>query len=257
MDDKRNSFVDSVNVTMHPVTLRDAGGSYAKVMRKTACMGNIADKVLEQEKNLSRETILYAAGLLRNGIIELLKGGAAVEMLELGVLYIKPSKGMETENPTIGDVPPLTLAFSPSSLALAAVQNVTVGADVTSSKEPVVQKMTDLRTNTAGETLSVGGSVLLKGERLRITESSVEGNDTGVCFAPCKDDGTYNADMSDWVRVTPELLTENTPTRLLFTLPADVKAGTYRIIVRTSNGRGTYSAKTVRSGMLQEIVTVA
>ncbi len=48
------------------------------------------DKILEKEHNLSRETLLYAAGLMRNGIIELLKGGKAVDLLEMGVLYIKP-----------------------------------------------------------------------------------------------------------------------------------------------------------------------
>ena len=256
MDDKKNIFTDSVNVTMHAMTLRDMSGSYAKVMRKTARMGNIVDKIMEQEKNLSRETILYAAGLLRNGIVELLKGGAAVEVLELGVLYIKPTRGMETDKPEVDDVPPLTLSFSPSALAVAAVQNVTVGANVTPAKEPVVQEIIDLRTNTAGTTLSAGGSVLLKGKRLRITESSVGESGTGVYFAPCDGSGGYKADMSDWVRVNPSLITENTTTRLLFTLPADLTTGTYRLVIRTSNGRGTYPAKVVRSGMLAEVVTV-
>ena len=69
------------------------------------------DKILEKEHNLSRETLLYAAGLMRNGIIELLKGGKAVDLLEMGVLYIKPKSGMVKNCPSITDIPDMTLSF--------------------------------------------------------------------------------------------------------------------------------------------------
>lgn len=48
---------------------------------------------------------------MRNGIIELLKGGKAVDLLEMGVLYIKPKSGMVKNCPSITDIPDMILSF--------------------------------------------------------------------------------------------------------------------------------------------------
>lgn len=66
-------------------------------------------------------------GLLRNAILELLKSGKAEDLLEMGTLYIKPSSSMDSLNPSINDVPDMTLSFTPSDIALEAVKGVTVG----------------------------------------------------------------------------------------------------------------------------------
>ena len=84
---------------------------YKKVKRNTAYIGNILDKILEKEHNLSREILLYSAGLMRNGIIELLKGGKAVDLLEMGVLYIKPKSRMVKNCLSITDIPDMILSF--------------------------------------------------------------------------------------------------------------------------------------------------
>ena len=66
MDKRINSLTDSVNVTIHASKLAKGSGSYAKVQRNTAYIGNIVERV---SKNAvipgGTETLLYVAGLLR------------------------------------------------------------------------------------------------------------------------------------------------------------------------------------------------
>ena len=84
MNDKANLLTDKVNVTIHKLSLQEKKISYAKVQRNTAYIGNIIDKVLEHNKMVDRETLLYVAGLFRNGILDLLKSGRAVDLFEMG-----------------------------------------------------------------------------------------------------------------------------------------------------------------------------
>ena len=101
MNDKSNLLTDKVNVTIHTLSLSEKDISFAKVQRNTAYIGNIIDKILEHNKVMDRETLLYSAGLFRNGILELLKSGKAVDLLEMGVLYIKPDGSIDSSNPSI------------------------------------------------------------------------------------------------------------------------------------------------------------
>jgi len=129
------------------------------------------DKILEKEHNLSRETLLYAAGLMRNGIIELLKGGKAVDLLEMGILYIKPKSGMVKNCPSITDIPDMILSFSPSDLALEAVKDIVIGENVTNLKNPVIEEIFDVHTNEISDKISAGHSIQLLGSRLKVAGS--------------------------------------------------------------------------------------
>ena len=74
---------------------------------------------------MSRETLLYSAGVLRNAFLDLLREGKEIEVLELGTMYLKPIGSMETLSPDITDVPKMTVGFTPSELLLRAeIQSV-------------------------------------------------------------------------------------------------------------------------------------
>ena len=253
MNDKSNKMTDTVNVTMHSLSQFDKDVSYARVQRNTAYIGNIIDKVREQNRMLDRETLLFTAGLFRNGILELLKTGKAVDVLELGTLYIKPGGSMDTTSPSIGDVPAMGLAFTPSELALESVRAVSVAADVSEPTEPVIKSLYDMHLRAAGTDLSAGRTVRARGKRLKVA-----GNDTvGVFFAPCDEDGSYKNDVASWVQIPASELIDNTASTLLFNVPGGIESGRYRLIVRTAYGSGSRVNKTVRSGVFADIVSVA
>ena len=165
MDDKSNKLSDTVNVTMHTLTVLDKNVSFAKVKRNTAFIGNIVSKILEHNKVLDRETLLYSAGLFRNAILELLKSGKAVDLLEMGVLYIKPNGSIDSETPDIEDIPKMTLSFTPSDIAIEAVKDVTAGADISTTNEPLLSALYNIHTRKSGTELSIGYSARITGKR--------------------------------------------------------------------------------------------
>ena len=254
MDDKVNELSDTVNVTMHTLTFSDKPISYAKVTRNTAFIGNIVSKILEHNKVLDRETLLYSAGLFRNAILELLKTGKAVDLLEMGILYIKPDGSMDSESPDISDVPQMSLAFTPSELALESVKNVTVAADITEINEPEISEIFDMSTRTSGTAVTKGHSVRLKGKRLKIAG---EEEGTGIFLANCDAEGNYDKDISKWNHINTSELIDNTASNLLFNIPNELESGKYRLFVKTAYGSGTRINKTVRSGLFPKVITVA
>ncbi len=254
MNDKTNKLSDTVNVTMHTLTLSDKAVSYAKVKRNTAFIGNIVSKILEHNKVMDRETLLYSAGLFRNAILDLLKSGKAVDLLEMGVLYIKPSSSMDSLNPSINDVPDMTLSFTPSDLALEAVKGVTVGADITATNEPDLESLYNIHTKKEGCELSIGHSARITGKRLKIAGEETE---TGLYLVSCSEDGSYDTDPATWLSVGMENIVDNTNTKILFNIPSTVTSGSYRLILKTAYGSGTRINKTVRTGVYTEKVMLA
>lgn len=239
-----------------PKTKTSKDYSYAKVQRNTVYIGNIIDKALQTEKNITKAALLYASEALRDGIVELLKEGKAVDILELGILYIKPSSSMETLTPDLSDIPEMTVAFTPSELALSAVKDVAVAADVTKSTDPEITSVLNMKTKTSGSVLSIGGTVKISGKRLKVAGS--EGQKTGVFLAPCTEDGSYKADMSDWLCIdADELSLGNTSAAVLFNVPEGIESGSYRLIVRTAYSSCGKTLKTVREGIFEQVVTVA
>lgn len=254
MNDKVNELSDTVNVTMHTLTFSDKPVSYAKVKRNTAFIGNIVSKILEHNKVLDRETLLYSAGLFRNAILELLKTGKAVDLLEMGILYIKPSSSIDSLNPSVNDVPDMTLSFTPSDIALEAVKGVTAGADVSTTNEPVLSSLYNIHTKQTGTELSIGYSARITGKRLKIAGDEAE---TGLYLAPCTNDGMYDSDSSAWTALGMENIVDNTNTKILFNIPQDIASGSYRLILKTAYGSGKRINKTVRTGVYGEKVTFA
>ena len=253
MKDRTSKMTDTVNVTMHSLEQFEKDVSYAKVQRNTAYIGNIIDKVQEQNKMLDRETLLFTAGLLRNGIIELLKAGKSVDLLEMGTLYLKPAKGMDTLSPSIGDVPPMKLAFTPSEFAQQAVKSVVVAGDITKPNAPSINELYNLSALTDESVVSKGHSVRLKGNKIRVAGDESE---VGLFFAPCDEDGNYKNDVASWVQISASELIDNTASTLLFNVPSGIESGKYRLIVRTAYGAGSRVNKTVRNGVFAEIVSV-
>lgn len=254
MNDKTNKLSDTVNVTMHSLSLSEKDISYAKVQRNTAYIGNIIDKILEHNKVMDRETLLYSAGLLRNGFLDLLKEGKAVDLLEMGILYIKPESSIDSTNPGIQDVPKMTLSFTPSDIALKAVEKVTAGADITQTNEPLLETLFNIHTNESTTALSKGHSARITGKRLKIAGDAME---TGLYLASCSEDGIYDLDSSTWTSLGMENIVDNTNTKILFNVPSEISPGKYRLILKTAYGSGTRINKTVRTGVYSETVSIA
>ena len=249
---RNNSLTDSVNVSLIKSHLA-SDSSYAKVQRKTAYIGNIVTEVMKTNSILSQETLLFAAGLFRDAVISLIKSGHSVDILELGTLYLKAKSGMDTATPSITDVPEMTVAFTPSDMAVEAVKDVTILADVTGDTNPEMKKFYNVSSHSNDFKFNASNSVRLTGKKLKIAGDEAT---AGIYIVPCDAKGLYKQDESDWIKVTEDEITDNKPSVLLFNIPSVVSTGTYRIAIKSYYSNGVRTLKSIRQTVFETVFTV-
>lgn len=256
MDAKHGKLKDAVNITVHQNPFSEEQTSYAKVQRQTAYMGDVVDKAIELKGDtFGKGVLLLVAEFLRDAILALLKSGKAVDLLELGILYLTAKGGIEGLNPTASDIPPVDVDFTPSAMAKKAVEGVSVSEPMHTDTSPSVKYFLDVTTCKKGTAFTAKGSIKVIGLRLKIAGNK---SDVGVFFAPQKDSGGYDDTGADWIQVDEEHLAENTPGRLLFTLPATLQTDKkYTAIIKTAYAGGKRLAKNAKSSVIGSDITVA
>ena len=238
----------SVNVTVHKNHLDTKNiTSYAKVCRKTADVENVIAKIAKKSGSLDDATLMHSAILFKNGIIEQLKAGYAVNLFNLGVLYLKVSGSIEGENPTV------SVAFSASDELLSEAGAVQVGEAIKEKSESAITGFEERFGYLTDGTCYKGKSVRLTGQRLKIAGENA--NKIGIFFAAQGANGSYPADESEWLKVTN--IGTNTPSLLEFYPPDGVSEGkNYSLILRTASGNGSRVNKTVRETVWSGTVSV-
>lgn len=231
----------AVNVTVHKNYLKDGNSSYAKVRRRTAGINNVIAKILKMPGALDKATLFHSAILFKDGILEVLKSGYAVDLFELGTLYLNTVGDISSENPTTADIPTVSLSFTPSQEALLQMADVNVDAAVKEDCEPTISTIEDRFTFKTDGSATLGNPVRITGKRLRIAGE----DDTGIFLAKLDENGAHSSDMQTWLKVSK--IGTNEPATLEFYLPSEAESGSeYALIIRTASGAGKRVNKTVR-----------
>lgn len=245
----------SVNVTIHKNHFKDDDSTFAKVKRNTAGMNNVIATILKNSTLFDKATLVAAQMLFKEAILELLKQGIAISLFELGTLYPCAQGGIDNSNPSVLDVPSLSLGFTPSGVALEAVKDADISMAQLEQSAPVINQIEDLSTHKSDFTITKGKPVRITGRRLKIAG---EEKKVGLFFAPQQSDGSINKDESDWVRVENQSFFKNTSTFLELILPESFESNSkYKLVVRTAAGRGNRLNKTIRSLVFDKTLTVA
>lgn len=246
----------SVNVTVHKNHLDTKNiTSYAKVCRKTADVENVIAKIAKKSGSLDEATLMHSAILFKNGIIEQLKAGYAVNLFNLGVLYLKVSGSIEGENPTASEIPSVSVAFSASDELLSETGAVQVGEAIKEKSESAITGFEERFGYLTDGTCYKGKSVRLTGQRLKIAGKDESESKIGIFFAAQGENGSYLADESEWLKVTN--IGTNTPSLLEFYPPDGVSEGkNYSLILRTASGNGNRVNKTMRETVWSGTVSV-
>jgi hypothetical protein len=137
--------------------------------------------------------------------------------------------------------------FTQGEYAREALKNLTISvAEQPAPTGPVIQTVTNPVVGLA-DTLDTGAMALIQGMRLAVRGDRTD--EIGVCFTP--------VDGSAEVRIPAGQLSPNTPTKLQFVLPADVKPGEWRVKVATQSASNSrIFTKDVREYEYPNIVTV-
>ncbi len=200
----------SVSVTLSKNSF-DKDSYIVRVPRKTLDLANIVSDIRAGYPSLDPYVINHAAELIKEQILKYLKAGKAVNILELGTMYLAPKGTVPRSNPQVSDLPELTLKFTPSKAALESLASLNADSFMVNDPAPQISRITSLKDGNTDGILYQGYPVRLSGDRL-----------------PDSDEG-------NWIAADLSYLPRNVSKTLEFHIPAQVQTGTeYFIAVRTS-----------------------
>ena len=217
-----------LSVTLHENNFTKDGTYYATVSRNTATFKNILSEIAEDNKGMDPFMLQFAAILIQKKILKMLEQGKAVNVLDLGTMYIAMKCNAKGKSDVTGNGN-FYIKFTPSALANEAISSLGVDKIVYADGSPEITVTTDLSTGKEDGTLSAGKPCRIRGGRLKIG-----GDGSGLFFAPVDSDGKMNTDESTWSTVESTAVFRNKPTELNFFVPAALTSGGYKMVLRTA-----------------------
>lgn len=224
---------------------------YGRFERDILSMENLVSRI--QQKNPGADEIIINTSIsyIKREILAALKEGKAVNLLDLGELYIGATGSVASDSATdIADIS-LAVKFSSSQLLKDSIAKVSIGSVVFSDTAPAINKIINWFTGKESNTLTEGKNVVLEGKRLKLGTS-----ESGLFLAPADEKGEISDDESTWLDCT-DLVRQNTPKKIDFYLPENASNGSsYRIVIKSNYVNG-YTKRKEPMYTYSEVVTVA
>lgn len=228
-----------LSVTLHENNFTKDGSYYATVTRNTAKFKNILSEIAEDNKGMDPFMLQFAAILIQKKILKMLEQGKAVNVLDLGTMYIAMKCNAKGKS-EVSESGNFYIKFAPTELANKALASLSVDKIVFADCRPEITAVADLSPDNDDGNLSSGKPCRINGGHLKIG-----GTESGIWFAPVDSGGKVSDDESSWIKVDDSALFRNKPSELNFFVPETVSAGNYKIILRTSYLAKNRSRKTL------------
>lgn len=216
-----------LSITLHENNFTKDGTYYATVSRNTASFKNILSEIAEDNKGMDPFMLQFAAILIQKKILKLLEQGKAVNVLDLGTMYIAIKCNAKGKS-DVQENGNFYIKFTPSSIANNAISSLSVDKIVYADGSPEITEITDLSSNE-NSSVSKGKPCRISGNRLKLG-----GENSGIYFALLDSDGKTYSEESSWIKVPSENVFRNKPTELNFFVPDTLEQQDYRIILRTA-----------------------
>lgn len=213
------------------------GKYYAKFDRTTINIDHLIARIQKKEVGTNAIMAKHMASLFKAEILEALSRGEAVNLFDLGTLYITTSGTVKGDTPETASIPGFQVKFTSSKVTNEAVSSLGIKKIVMSDTSPIIGTMTDLYTGEETSSFSQGKSIRIEGTRLKIS-----GDEGGVFFAPATEKEEPTSDESQWIKV--KKLIRNVSKTLEFFLPSDLIVDKpYCIILKTNSTKGNTTKK--------------
>lgn len=213
------------------------GKYYAKFDRTTVNIDHLIARIQKKEVGTNAIMAKHMASLFKAEILEALSRGEAVNLFDLGTLYITTSGTVKGDTPETASIPGFQVKFTSSKVTNEAVSSLGIKKIVISDTSPIIGTMTDLFTGEETTNFTKGKSIRIEGSRLKIS-----GDDGGVFFAPATEKEEPVADETQWIKV--EKLIRNVSKTLEFFLPPSLEIVTpYCIVLKTNSTKGNTTKK--------------
>lgn len=217
-----------LSVTLHENNFTKDGTYYATVSRNTATFKNILSEIAEDNKGMDPFMLQYAAILIQKKILKMLEQGKAVNVLDLGTMYIAMKCNAKGKS-DVSENGSFYIKFTPTALANEAISSLSVDKIVYADGSPEITSIKDLSNVESVGSLSKGKPCRVTGSRLKLG-----GDGWGIYFAPIDSDGKLNTDETSWVKVNESDIFRNKPSELNFFVPHSIAEDNYQIVLRTA-----------------------
>ncbi len=219
----------TLSVTLHQNHLKKDGTYYARVTRNTATFKNIISEIAEENKGLDPHLLQYSAILIQKKILKMLEQGKAVNILDLGTMYIAMKCNAKGKS-DVSNNGKFCIKFSPTQIAQDTVNSLNVDKVVYVENAPEITTITDLSTNQTDESLTKGKPAAIYGSKLKLSNSG-----SGIFFAEIDENGVYSNDESSWFMVPSESIFRNKPSEINFFVPEILESTkSYYIVLKTN-----------------------
>lgn len=225
-------------VTLFANPFEKGGKYYAKFDRTTVNIDHLIARIQKKEVGTNAIMAKHIASLFKAEILEALGRGEAVNIFDLGTLYITTNGKVKGDTPQTATIPGFQVKFTCSKITNDAVSALGIKKIVISDSSPIIGTMTDLFTGEEGTTFSAGKAIRIEGSRLKIS-----GDDGGIFFAPATEKGEPDFDEAKWIKVSR--IIRNVSKNLEFFLPPELETGnSYCIVLKTNSTSGKATRKT-------------
>ena len=232
----------------------DESTYFVRVPRDKVDIDNIVSEIAAGYPSLDPYVIIHSIELVKEQILKFLQQGKAVDVFDLGTMYLAPSGTVTKDNPQVSDLPSISLKFTPSSSAKEAISGITANSFMISDPSPQVSTVYDLYRMAEDWTVSAGQPARLTGGNLKLGDTA----DDNVFFVPQTSSGEPDPDTINWIEVSASSIWTNTPARLEFWVPATLSSSTkYYIYIHSTYLAGGRSRKVAVSSYSPEVVSVA
>ncbi len=238
-----------LSVTLHENNFTKDGTYYATVSRNTATFKNILSEIAEDNKGMDPFMLQFAAILIQKKILKMLEQGKAVNVLDLGTMYIAMKCNAKGKS-DVSESGNFYIKFTPTSIANEAISSLSVDKIVYADGSPEITTITDLANPASQGFLTKGNPCRITGSRLKLG-----GEEWGIYFAPVDSEGKMNTEESFWTKVSESSLFRNKPSELNFFVPDSLTEGTYQIVLRTTYLGKDKSRKTMLE-TASDVITV-
>lgn len=223
-----------LSVTLHTNTLSKEGYYYGKVTRNTVTLENIISEICDDSTGIKPDMVQYIAVLIQKQMLKALSLGKAVNVFDMGTLYVGMKGSVKGTKPLASELPTFKVKFTPSAKVNDVLKNLVPDKIVEADTSPYIENVTNLWTGSDDGKLTKGEPVRVDGVKLKLG-----GDNYGVYFAEVDDTSGKLKDEGSWTKVENEKVFRNTRRQLDLFVPSTLdKSKKYRIVVRTSYAGG-------------------
>ncbi len=223
------------------------------VPRNTLSMDAVVTEIMKKDPGISKYAVYHSAELIKEEIMAQLATGCAVNVLDLGTMYIGVEGKITGSNPSPTDIPDFLIKFTPAPKVQESIASTAADGIMYSDEEPVIKVITGMTDGKTDGTLIAQDFVELTGRKLK-----VGGTGCGIFFAPAAADGNAETDETKWIAADLTTLRQNLPKTLRFKLPASLEKDVpYYIAVRTLISSSSREKKNASTGFSRITVKIA